>query len=72
VPLQIVDDLLAALAQLRFDNILTPVLDALDSIAAEVSVGLDDTVNAFKRLQQSLPGGGGGSASVSVSGSIGA
>lgn len=70
VPLEIVDDLLAMLQQLSFDHLLTPVFDALDGLAGEVSTGLDQTVTAFKRLQQALPSGGGGS-SVSISGSVG-
>ncbi|HET7504966.1 MAG TPA: hypothetical protein VFK02_28275, partial [Kofleriaceae bacterium] len=71
VPLEIVDDLLAQLQQLSFDHLLTPVFDALDELAGEVSTGLDDTVTAFKRLQQALPSGEGGGASVSISGSVG-
>jgi hypothetical protein len=71
VPLEIVDDLLAQLQQLSFDHLLTPVFDALDGLAGEVSTGLDETVEAFKRLQQALPGGSGASGSISVSGSVG-
>jgi hypothetical protein len=71
VPLQIVDDLLHVMEQLDFDNLLAPVFDALDGLAGEVSTGLDDTVSSFKRLQQSLPSGGGGGASASLTGSIG-
>ncbi|HEY0994213.1 MAG TPA: hypothetical protein VGD80_44465 [Kofleriaceae bacterium] len=71
VPLEIVDDLLAQLQQLSFDHLLTPVFDALDGLAGEVSTGLDETVEAFKRLQQALPSGSGTSGSLTVSGSVG-
>jgi uncharacterized protein YoxC len=73
VPLEIVDDLIATLHQLSFDQLLTPVFDALDGLAGEVSVGLDQTVTSFKRLQQALPGGGGGGGSLTLtaSGSVG-
>jgi len=54
-----------------FDQLLTPVFDAFDGLAGEVSIGLDETVEAFKRLQQALPGGSGASGSISVSGSVG-
>ena len=56
-----------AIRQLNVETLLTPVLDVLDSIAQQVDQGLDETVEAFKRLQEALPPpGGGSSASVSV------
>ena len=65
-PLAIYDDLLAALRRIDPQTLLEPVFDELDEIASQVDGGLDDTVTAFRRLQDALPGGGGGS-SVSVS-----
>jgi hypothetical protein len=53
---------------LNISALLGPVLDALDNIAVQVDQGLDETVEAFKRLQEALPPpGGGSSGSVSVS-----
>lgn len=69
VPLEIVDDLIAAFAALDLEHLLTPILDALDLLAHEIDEGLDRTVVSFKHLQDALPGGGGGS-SGSVSGSV--
>jgi len=67
-PLAIYDAIVDAFRQLNISTLLSPVLDALDNIALQVDQGLDETVEAFKRLQESLPPpGGGSSASVSVS-----
>jgi hypothetical protein len=68
-PLAIYDTVVDAIRPLNIDALLTPVLDALDDIAQQVDQGLDETVDAFKRLQEALPapgGGSAGSASVSV------
>ena len=66
-PLAIYDTIVNAIRQLNVETLLTPVLDVLDSIAKQVDQGLDETVDAFKRLQDALPPpGGGSSASVSV------
>jgi hypothetical protein len=65
-PIAIYDEVVDALRELNVAELLAPVLDVLDSIALQVSDGLDDTVDAFTRLQESLPPPGGGS-SVSVS-----
>jgi hypothetical protein len=54
-PLEIYDHILADLAKLDVTTLLTPVLDQLDAIAAQVDGGLTETVTAFRRLQQSLP-----------------
>jgi hypothetical protein len=70
VPLDIYDKIVNAFRQLNIQTILAPVLDALDSIAQGVDQGLDEIVDAFKRLQAALPPPGGGS-SVSASVSIG-
>jgi hypothetical protein len=67
-PLAIYDTVLDAIDQLNIQTLLAPVLDTLDDIALQVDQGLDETVGAFQRLQESLPPpGGGSSASVSVS-----
>lgn len=69
VPLEIYDHILSQVRQLDPRGLLSPVFDQLDVIAAQVDSGLDDTVASFKRLQDALPAGGGGSAgggSVSV------
>jgi hypothetical protein len=67
-PLAIYDTIVNAFRELNINNLLSPVLDALDGIAQQVDQGLDETVEAFKRLQDALPPpGGGSSASVSVS-----
>lgn len=68
-PLAIYDEVLADLRQLDPTGLLTPVFDQLDALALQVDEGLDDTVSAFRRLQDALPAGGGGS-SVSVSVSV--
>lgn len=66
-PLAIYDEILHAFSQINIETLLTPVLDALDNIAQQVDQGLDETVTAFRHLQESLPPpGGGSSASVSV------
>jgi hypothetical protein len=54
-PLEIYDHVLAELAKLDVTTLLTPVLDQLDALAAQVEGGLTETVDAFRRLQQSLP-----------------
>ena len=67
-PLAIYDAIVDAFRQLNISALLGPVLDALDNIALQVDQGLDETVEAFKRLQEALPPpGGGSSGSVSVS-----
>ena len=67
-PLAIYDTIVNALRQLDIQALLGPVLDGLDEIAEQVDRGLDETVEAFKRLQESLPPpGGGSSASISIS-----
>lgn len=66
-PIAIYREIVDALDALNVQALMTPVLDLLDSIAHDVDAGLDDTVAAFQRLQDALPSGGGGSsASVSV------
>ena len=37
------------------DRLLAPVLDRLDAIAGQIEGGLDETFDAFKRLQRALP-----------------
>jgi hypothetical protein len=66
-PLAIYDHILGEVRSVDPRGLLTPVFDQLDQIAQQVDSGLDDTVASFKRLQDALPSGGGGS---SVSGSI--
>lgn len=67
-PLAIYDTILNAMHQLDLEHLLGPLLDLLDNIAKQVDEGLDETVAAFERLQESLPApGGGGSASASAS-----
>ena len=65
-PIRIYDDVVAALEALNLQNLLAPVLDALDSIAEQVDTGLDRTAEALVRLQGALPSGGGSSASASI------
>lgn len=67
VPLAVYDQILGQVRQLDPRGLLTPVFDQLDVIAAQVDTGLGDTVASFKRLQDALPAGGGGS---SGSGSV--
>lgn len=66
-PLAIYDSVLDAIRPLEIDTLLAPVIDAIDAIALQVDQGLDETVDAFKRLQEALPAPGGGS---QLSGSI--
>lgn len=68
-PLAIYDTILSAIHQLDLEHLMAPLLELLDNIARQVDEGLDETVAAFQRLQQSLPsssGGGSGSASLEV------
>jgi hypothetical protein len=68
IPLEVYDELLAELSRLDVAALITPLRAQLDEIARQVHDGLDETVVAFERLQDALPSGGGGSsASVSVS-----
>jgi hypothetical protein len=69
-PLAIYHTILDAIQQLNIETLLQPVLDVIDEIARQVDEGLDETVSAFKRLQDALPPPGGGS-SVSVSVGVG-
>jgi hypothetical protein len=71
-PVRIYDEIVAALAVLDLGALMSPVLDTLDSLAAQVDEGLDRTTAALERLQAALPapGSGGGSASVSVSATL--
>ena len=65
-PLAIYRALVDALSQLDIGRLFAPVFELIDTIAAQVDEGLDETVQAFQGLQAALPGGGGGS-SLSVS-----
>lgn len=68
IPLEVFDELLATLSRLDVAALIAPLRTQLDEIARQVHDGLDETVEAFERLQDALPSGGGGSsASVSVS-----
>lgn len=58
-PLTIYDHILSELRKLDPSGLLDPVFDRLDAIAAQVDTGLDETVAAFKRLQEALPEGSG-------------
>lgn len=68
-PLAIYDHILSELQKLDPRGLLDPVFDQLDTLARQVDEGLDETVDAFERLQDALPSGGGGS-SASVSASV--
>ena len=71
-PLQIYDTILNAISALDLEHLLEPLLDLLDNIAKQVDEGLDETVAAFQRLQDSLPApGGGGSATATASVGVG-
>ncbi|MDJ0768554.1 MAG: hypothetical protein QNJ12_07150 [Ilumatobacter sp.] len=69
----IYDQIVDALGALDIRALLDPLLLALDAIAAQLGGGLNDLAVAIKRLQDALPdaadlaGGGGASASVSLS-----
>jgi len=62
-PIRIYDDVIKALEALNLESLLDPVLDALDSIGAQIDTGLDRTAEALERLQQALPAPGSGSSS---------
>jgi len=68
-PLSIYDDIVGALGALNVSQLLTPVLDQLDTIAQQVDQGLDITVVAFHGLQDALPDQI-GSTSLSASASV--
>ncbi|MBL8481485.1 MAG: hypothetical protein JNJ60_04775 [Rhodocyclaceae bacterium] len=69
VPLEIYDHILEQVRAIDPRGLMNPVFDQLDVIAGQVDGGLDATVASFKRLQDALPAGGGGS-SGSASGSV--
>ncbi|MCP4678357.1 MAG: hypothetical protein GY854_23160 [Deltaproteobacteria bacterium] len=69
-PIRIYDEIMDALRALSIDNLLAPVFDELDNLAAQIDGCLDETVASLEHLQDALPAGGGGS-SVSVSVSVG-
>ena len=69
-PTQIFASIRGSIGGLDLGAILDPLFARLDAIAGQVSVGLDDTVTAFGRLQDALPGQI-GSTSVSASASVG-
>lgn len=54
-PIRIYDDVMKALEALNLQDLLAPVLDALDSIGEQVDTGLDRTAEALERLQAALP-----------------
>ena len=64
-PVLIYNEIVDAIDALNVQALMAPVLDLLDNVAHDVDAGLDDTVTAFRRLQDALPAGGGGS-SVSI------
>jgi hypothetical protein len=66
-PLAIYHHIVEQLEAIDPRGLLDPVFDQLDQIAQQVDSGLDATVSSFKRLQDALPAGGGGS-TVSVNG----
>ncbi len=69
VPLAIYEHIFGELRRLDPRGLLTPMFDQLDVLAGQVDSGLDATVTSFKRLQDALPAGGGGS-SASVSATV--
>jgi hypothetical protein len=69
-PLAIYDFIIGELRKIDPRGLIDPVFEQLDQIAEQVDSGLDQTVASFKRLQDALPSGGGGS-SVSVEVGIG-
>lgn len=66
-PLEMYDHIARELHKLQLDGLLTPLLDQLDVLASDVDTGLDATVEAFRGLQEALPGG---SSSASASASL--
>ena len=69
-PTQIFDSIVGTISGLDLGVLLDPLYIRLDAIAEQVSVGLEDTVTAFGRLQDALPAQV-GSTSVSASASVG-
>lgn len=72
-PIDIFNTVMDLLRALDLNDLLGPLYDRLDAIAAQVADGLEGTVDAFEDLQDALPGQVGstsisGSASVSVGG----
>ncbi|HYI00865.1 hypothetical protein, partial [Hyalangium sp.] len=70
-PITIYDEVMGALRALNLEELLGPVLNALDDLARQVDEGLDLTTDALERLQQALPAPGSGGGSDSISGSVG-
>lgn len=54
-PIAIYEDVLSLLESLDLGELLTPILDVLDTLAAKVANGLDETTGSFQRLQEALP-----------------
>jgi hypothetical protein len=75
-PIAIYEDILGLLGQLDLEVLFGPVLEQLGALQGQVEVGLERTVTAFERLQESLPanvgsaGSSGASGSVSVGGGV--
>lgn len=68
-PQAIFDDILGAFEALEVEALVRPLLDQLDAIAGQVDTGLEETVTAFRRLQDALPDKI-GSTSLSASASV--
>lgn len=68
-PIEVFQDVLTTLEMIDLQNLLKPILDVLDSLSQKVSQGLEDTTEAFERLQDALPDQV-GSTSISASASV--
>jgi hypothetical protein len=69
----IYDTILELAAGLDVRSLLEPILTALEGIAAQLDIGLEETAEALGRLQAALPGevsSSSASGSVSISGGI--
>jgi hypothetical protein len=72
-PIAIYEDILGLLGQLDLEVLFGPVMERLVALQGQVEEGLERTVTAFERLQESLPASVGStstSGSVSVGGGV--
>jgi hypothetical protein len=65
------DDLVATLRSLDVDSLVSPLLDALHTLASDIKSGLDQLRDALDRLQAAIPSSDGLALAGAVSGDIG-
>jgi hypothetical protein len=64
------DDLLTTLRSLDVDSLVSPLLDALHTLASDIKSGLDQLRDALDRLQAAIPSSDGLALAGAISGDI--